>query len=163
MTRHQGSAGVALVELSSRKQQHYIVRTDIKAEQSENGDIVSFFEKIFPYKPTMAEVKDFVFSVINAKTDEKILGGFVWNGVNVWLSAENQRNFSEAQRLGNVPVKFKLGEGDDGSPIYHTFSSTEELDGFYHEAAAYIQQCLQEGWNEKDGVDFSEYERLLGE
>lgn len=165
MTRHQGSAGVALVELSSRKQQHYIVRTDIKAEQSEEGDIVTFIETKFPYKPTMAEIKEFVYAVINAQTDEKIISGLVWNGKPVWLSNENQFNFSEADRKAEnkadiLPITFKIGE-DNGTPVYHTFKTYEELDGFYTLAFAYINKCLNEGWIEKDSIDWTPYEQQL--
>jgi hypothetical protein len=86
----------------------------------------------------------------------------VWNGINVWLSEENQRNFSEAQRLSLVPVKFKLSELSDGTAVYHTFESAEELNNFYTQAATYIQQCLQDGWNEKDKLDFTPFENYFG-
>lgn len=103
---------------------------------------------------------------IDAQTDLKILNGFKWTATegedagktfNVWLSAENQRNYSEGQRVAlmtngqSLPVEFKLGE-EDGIPQYHTFSSLEELTSFYLSAVAYIQQCLNEGWREKDAA-----------
>lgn len=112
----------------------------------------------------MAEIKKAVLDYINAKTDERILSGFVWNGINVWLSSENQRNFSEAQRVAlmtngqSLPVTFKLGENADGQPVYHEFTTTEELTGFYLSAVAFIQQCLGEGWQQKDNIDWSKYE-----
>lgn len=112
---------------------------------------------------SLDDVKAAIIADINAQTDEKILSGFVWNGTTVWLSAENQRNFSEAQRLGIVPVTFKLGEQEDGTPVYHTFDTTAELDGFYHQAAAYIQQCLQTGWYVKDNIDWTPYEAMFAE
>lgn len=111
-----------------------------------------------------SEIKKAVLDYINAKTDERILSGFVWNGVNVWLSSENQRNFSEAQRVAlmtngqSLPVTFKLGEDADGQPVYHEFTTTEELTGFYLSAVAFIQQCLGEGWQQKDNIDWSKYE-----
>ena len=110
-----------------------------------------------------AEVKKIVIDRINAKTDARILSGFRWNGINVWLSEENQRNFSEAQRVAlmtngqSLPVTFKLGEDAEGNPVYHEFTSVEELTGFYLAAVAFIQQCLAEGWQEKDSIDWSLY------
>ena len=167
MTRHEGSKNVALVELGSNRQQMYIVRTDLKPYKTEEADGVTFIEHVFPYKPTMDKIKEFVHAVINAQTDEKILSGFVWNDNPVWLSAENQRNFSEAQRMANInagilPVTFKLGENAEGEPVYHTFETVEDLNDFYSHAFAYINTCLSEGWQQKDGYDFSEYERQLG-
>ena len=119
-------------------------------------------------------VKKAVLGDINARTDEKIISGFVWTPsveegetatpISVWLSEENQRNFSEAQRVAvltqgqSLPVTFKLGEDNEGAPVYHTFESVEELNGFYLAGVAYIQQCLADGWAEKDAIDWSIYE-----
>lgn len=168
MTRHQGSEGLPLVELASSSKQHYRVRTDFQPYETEEGGGVTFIEVMFPYKPAMADIRDFVTSVINAKTDEKILSGFVWDGINVWLSAENQRNFSEAERMAEsdssvLPITFKLGEDAEGSPVYHTFETSEELTSFYKAAFGYINQCLSEGWRQKDAYDYTEYEHQLEE
>jgi hypothetical protein len=111
----------------------------------------------------MAAVKKAIDDYINARTDERILSGFVWNGKSVWLSDENQRNFSEAQRVAmitggqSLPMTFKLGEDAEGNPVYHEFTSVEELTGFYLAAVAYINQCLNEGWLEKDSIDMKDY------
>lgn len=111
-----------------------------------------------------SEIKKAVIDYINAKTDERILTGFQWNGINVWLSEENQRNFSEAQRVAlmtsgqSLPVTFKLGENAEGEPVYHEFTTVEELTGFYLAAVAFIQQCLSEGWQRKDNVDWTQFE-----
>ena len=173
MTRHQGSKGVALVELASKRKQHYIVRTDIQNIESEEGELVDFIEARFPYKPSMNEIKDFCYGVINAQTDEQILTGFMWTPsgseipINVWLSEENQRNFSEAQRLAMVspesvlPVKFKLGETSEGEPVYHTFETLEELNQFYFSAFGFIKATLDAGWQKKDSFDFTPYEEAL--
>jgi hypothetical protein len=163
MTRREGGKGVALVELASKRKQTYIVRTDLQPYQTEEADGVTFIEHRFDYKPSIEEVKEFVVGVINRQTDEKILSGFVWKGQSVWLSAESQRNFSEAHRMGMVPVTFKLWELPGGTAVYHTFETMSELDDFYRHACAYINQCLQEGWQKKDSFDFSVYEDALNE
>lgn len=119
-------------------------------------------------------VKDAILADINEKTDAKILSGFVWTPeggepINVWLSAENQRNFSEAQRMAEkygslvLPLTFKLGEADDESAVYHTFETVEELEGFYAQAFAFVNQCLNEGWARKDAIDWTPYEELFPE
>lgn len=113
------------------------------------------------------KIKEAIIADINARTDEKILNGFEWNGIKVWLSDENQRNFSEAQRMASanaetvLPLTFKLGEDAEGQPVYHTFETVEELNAFYFSAFAYINQCLVEGWQEKDGMDWAPYEALF--
>ena len=91
----------------------------------------------------------------------------MWNGNNIWLSEENQKNFSEAQRIASMtggqslPVKFKLGEDENGNPIYYTFTTVEELNGFYLAAVAFIQQCLNEGWTRKDAIDWTPYQNCF--
>lgn len=116
---------------------------------------------------TLQMVKDAIIKDIDARTDAKILNGYPFTPdgaeepIIVWLSKESQTNFSEAQRLQIVPVKFKLNETEDKQPIYHTFETTTELDRFYLCGVAYIQQCLQEGWAEKDGIDWAPYENLF--
>lgn len=115
-------------------------------------------------KPDYNEVKKIIDDHINKRTDERILSGFVWNGKNVWLSDENQRNFSEAQRVAmitngqSLPMTFKLGEDADGNPIYHQFTTVEELTDFYLQAVAYINQCLNDGWQEKDSINIDSSE-----
>ena len=173
--RSSGAEGIGVAECIDRHMGTWRVRTDFQPTYDEQHEQtgVSFIETQFPYKPTLAEVKDFVNAVINAQTEEKILKGFQWTqsgeeeAVNVWLSEENQRNFSEAQRMAEkygsavLPLTFKLGEQEDATPVYHTFETFEELNQFYLAAFAWVNRCLQEGWNEKDSFDFTPYEEAL--
>lgn len=147
-----------------------IVSYDYQADGKKNA----FWHEVYFWKkrtaqPTLQQIKDAVYADINAQTDEKILKGFVWTPtggepVNVWLSMENQSNFSEAHGIAKdhpeaiLPVTFKLGEDADGSPVYHTFETFEELDRFYMEGAAFKIQCLTEGWQRKDGIDWTPYD-----
>lgn len=136
-------------------------------EQNSTWHEVVFY-KVIIAKPSLTQATDGIIADINARTDEKILSGFVWNDTNVWLSTENQFNFKAAYDLAvqtggaNLPVKFKLGENAEKEPVYHTFSEMAEFTDFYTKAVAYINQCLQEGWDEKDAMDFSPYEAILG-
>lgn len=77
----------------------------------------------------------------------------------IWLSTENQFNYKAAYDLAvqtngaSLPVKFKFGT--DEAPIYHTFNELEELQEFYMSSIAFVQQVLDDGWNEKDNLDLS--------
>ena len=116
---------------------------------------------------SLQDVKDAIINDIDARTDAKILNGYQFTpdgaeeSITVWLSKESQTNFSEAQRLQIIPVKFKLNETEDKQPIYHTFETVEELNRFYLGGVQYINQCLNEGWAEKDGIDWAPYETLF--
>jgi len=61
----------------------------------------------------------------------------------------------------NIPITFKLGEDENGNAVYHTFTTTEELTGFYLAAVAFIQNCLSEGWQKKDNIDLEPYKAFV--
>ena len=129
----------------------------------------------FSHKPTKKELKQVIDEHINALTDEKILNTYPWKvlhgpdagkDVKVWLSAENKENFKAKHDAALVypdkvkfPMTYKISEDDDNNPIYEVFQNIEELATFYLGGLAYIEQCVNEGWAEKDSVD---YEALLG-
>lgn len=134
----------------------------------EQDGIHATWYEIYFYKKqhstvTFEEIKEAILSDINAQTDAQILTGFVWNDKLVWLSSENQFNFKAAYDLAvqtkgkSLPVKFKLGEQEDGTPVYHTFEAMTEFTDFYTSAIAFINQCLNEGWERKDNIDWSQY------
>lgn len=140
--------------------------------QEEPDGVKATWIEIYIYKKqisqiSLADVKKAIIDDINARTDEKILVGFVWNGKPVYLSKENQENYLGALTAAqltdgeNLPIKFKLGEDENGLPVYHTFTAVNTLKQFYLAGVAYINQVLNEGWVEKDGIDFSPYEDMF--
>lgn len=124
------------------------------------------WRKYYDHKPTSAELKEDIVKLIDSATDKTILTGFKWQGNNVYLSTENQMNFKAAYDLAvqtggqTLPIKFKLGEDAEGSAVYHVFSELEEFADFYTKAVAFVVSCLNEGWEEKDGID---YEKLIAD
>lgn len=129
--------------------------------EDENGGYN--WRKRYDHKPTVAEIKNDVETLINGETEKKILSGFEWRGIKVWLSLENQINFKAAYDLAvqtdgeTLPKKLKLGEDDEGRPMYHLFESVSEFTEFYKSAVEYIEKTIQEGWEQKDGVNYGEY------
>ena len=123
-------------------------------------------------------VKDAIINDINARTDERILYGFPWTvlrgdhqgeTVSVWLSNENQRNFSEAQRVAsmtngqNLPLQVKVSETEEKEPIYDRFETVQEITTFYLNGVGFIDECLKDGWTEKDAIDWEPYKVLFPE
>ena len=119
--------------------------------------------KNYDHKPTKTELKEDITQLIDGTTDSKILSGFEWRGIKVWLSLENQMNIKAAYDLAvqtdgeRLPKKMKLGEDEDGRPVYHTFEDLEEFSDFFKAAVDYIEQVRMEGWEEKDGINYGEY------
>lgn len=122
------------------------------------------WRKYYGHKPSVAELREDIHTLIDKQTDEKILTGCKWNDISVYLSEENQRNFKAAYDLAvqlsgqTLPLKFKLGEDADGDAQYYTFEDMDTFTSFYTTCISHIQTCLTEGWTEKDGIDWSKYE-----
>ena len=137
------------------------------------GDLYEWHEIYLPKTQnanlSLDIVKTAILNDINHRTDEKILSGLVWKGNPVWLSTENQFNFKSAYDLAvqkdgaTLPVTFKMGETDDGTPIYHTFETMEDADDFYLQAVAFVNQTLADGWQEKDSIDWEPYEEYFNQ
>lgn len=106
-------------------------------------------------------INSFILSWYNSEIDKKIVSGFVWKEMPIWLSSENQFNYKAAYDLavtfgGNLPCVFKFGTTDN--PIYYEFQTTEDLSDFYLSAMSYINKTLAEGWIQKDSIDWSVYD-----
>ena len=83
--------------------------------------------------------------------------GFVWNKKQIYLSTENQLNFSAIERSENIPypLTLKINEQEDGTPIYHTFENADDFIAFSQSVCAYVIKTVQDGWREKDSVDWT--------
>ena len=127
---------------------------------------------------TLDLVKESIIADIDAQTDDTILHGFSWTilhgesqgeTVNTWLSAENQRNYSEGQRVAlmtngqNLPLTYKIGETADKVAVYDTFETVQEITTFYLMGAQFIDNCLKAGWQRKDSIDWQPYEQALND
>ena len=112
-------------------------------------------------KPSLSQIKDFILSEINKRTDELILSGFTWKDMPVWLSTENQFNYKAAYDLAvqtkgkSLPITFKFGSSSN--PQYYTFNSLEELTDFYTKVINHVNECLKEGWKKKDSINWEDY------
>lgn len=122
------------------------------------------WRKDYDHIPTVAEVRSDIEALVNDQTDEIILTGLKWNGKPVYLSSENQFNFKAAHDLAKetegaiLPIKFKLGEDENGEPVYHTFTKVEVLADFVTHIFTHIQTTIKAGWTEKDSIDYSLYQ-----
>lgn len=114
-------------------------------------------EETYDHKPTEEEVRLSVNNWVNTHVKEKITSGFTWNGMQVWLSIENQMNYKAIYDLaiqgneGILPITFKFGT--DESPVFYTFDAVDELSDFYTKAMKHIHDCLSEGWTSKEDID----------
>ena len=116
-------------------------------------------------KPSFDCVKNMIIEWFNKETDYKIEHNFVWNGMQVELTTENQFNYKVAYDLAvqtngaTLPVIFKFGSSD--APQYHKFETLEDLTDFYTKAVKFVNDTLAEGWALKDSIDWNKYKESL--
>ena len=128
-------------------------------------DIYEVCGVVIRHLPSIEEVKSIFTAEVNKQVDQKILEGFVWRDMPVWLSSENQFNYKAAYDVAvqtqgmNLPIMFKFGTTDN--PIYYTFETVEELTDFYTQAVRHINDTLAEGWKEKDSLDIEALKKEL--
>jgi hypothetical protein len=151
-----------------------IVSYDYQADGKKNAYWQEvYFNKNRTAKPSLEQIKAAVLADIDRQTDEKILKECPWTvlhgsdagkQVTLWLSAENQRNYSEGQRMAMVtngaslPLKVKVSENEDGTAIYDIFETIDEITRFYVAGVSFIIDTLKVGWARKDSIDWSPYE-----
>lgn len=121
--------------------------------------LASWEEYRFNHIPDLNEIKKIVLEYFNKQINEEIISTFVWNGLNVWLSTENQINYKTAYDLAvqthgnNLPLIFKF-ENTEGS-VYYKFETVEEFSDFYIKSIQHIQKTLQKGWEKKDKINWN--------
>ena len=125
-------------------------------KDSEDEETGYNYRQRFNYKPTPEECIEIICNLVNSLTDEKILRGFSWRDMPVWLSSENQFNYKSAYDLAvqtggeTLPERFKFGT--DGKPLYYTFDNIDDFSDFYMSLSKYVRSVLDAGWDEKDNV-----------
>ncbi len=123
---------------------------------TETEDGAEWKEHDFDHRPTADEVRSLFVELVNERVQQGILTGFVYEDCPVYLSIENQVTFRNSM---TCPVRLKLGEAADGSPVYYEFTSASKLTAFQKAVGNHIQKCLDEGWREKDAFDVEPYLR----
>lgn len=125
------------------------------------SNVGTWTEAIIKPKPSLEQIKTFIFNAINKRTDEKIISGFEWKGMSVWLSTENQFNYKAVYDVAvqtngaNLPLTFKFGDSEN--PIYYKFEELEDLQDFYLKALEHINEQLVIGWKKKDSINWEQY------
>lgn len=126
-----------------------------------SGNLYEWIEIYLPKKQvsqiTLEDVKAAIVADINERITNAIISGFVWEDKPVWYSLENQINFSQA----SAPAMLKIGEEENGTPVYHQFDTDAELRAFNEACLSWKNECLEVGRAEKEGMDWTPYENFF--
>ena len=104
-----------------------------------------------------------ILSEIDTLVKDKILKGFVWNGYSVWLSSENQKNYSDWYNLAKstdkiFPLTAKFNK--NGKTIYYEFTTLNELEDLYIKMTKYINDTVNYGRKMKDNINWDDYKNI---
>jgi hypothetical protein len=168
MRKSEGSALTPKVECTNPRLGKWKLRilftTETVKEGEEERERVTYIEFDYNHKPSLEEFKTDVYECLNQQTQEAIIGGFQWEGMDVWLSEDNQRNYERAYLLAKdnaealpYPCKFEK----DGKEEIYSFTTLEDLAAFVNAFHQHITARVTEGWQAKQEFDFSDYEEAL--
>ena len=141
----------------SEDQSRVVIMYGLNPTNGENAEWyqLDFYKK--QGKPTFEAVKAAIIADINERITAQIVGGMKFEDKPVWLSIENQINFTTA----TAPCRLKIGEEEDGAPIYHDFETKAQLKAFNDACLSWKNECLEEGRAEKEGIDWTPYAEAL--
>lgn len=145
-----------------------------------------YFYKIQMPPISLNTIKKAITNDINEWTKYYITNGFPYTikhgaqqgtEVSVWLSEENQENFHAIHQSAEgitFPVHYKVGENivreeqegimiEEIIPIYEDFANGEEMHQICIITTNHVLQCLNNGWSQKDSIDWTPYEDALNE
>ena len=141
----------------SEDQSRVVIMYGLNPTEGENAEWyqLDFYKK--QGKPTFEAAKAAIIADINARITEQIVGGMTFEGKPVWLSIENQINFTTA----TAPCRLKIGEEADGTPVYHDFETKAQLKAFNDACLAWKNEQLEAGRAEKECIDWTPYAEAL--
>ncbi len=149
-----GPADAPKVEcLSPQNQCPWAARFCYKTD--EDGNTTYAMSK-FSHRPSVDDVRVEVASYFNDIVKERILSGWTYENVGIWLSNENQMNYATAAAVGAESLVIK--GGSEEAPQYLTLSSAEDIRTFVTAMRDYIANTVAWGWEQKDNFDYSPYE-----
>ena len=141
----------------SEDQSRVVIMYGLNPTEGENAEWyqLDFYKK--QGKPGFEQVKAAIIADINERITAQIVGGMAFEGKPVWLSIENQINFTTA----TAPCRMKIGEEEDGTPVYHDFETKAQLKAFNDACLAWKNEQLEAGRAEKEGIDWTPYAEAL--
>lgn len=141
----------------SEDQSRVVIMYGLRETENENAEWrqLDFYKK--QGRPSFDTVKAAIIADINERITAGIIGGMTYDGKPVWLSIENQINFSQA----TAPCRLKIGEEADGTPVYHDFETKAALKAFNEACLAWKNEQLEAGRAEKEGIDWTPYAEAL--
>ena len=157
MANNKYCGNVADFQPVSEDQSRVVVMYGLNPTEGEMAEWrqIEFYKK--QGRPSFEQVKAAIIADINARITEQIIGGMTFEDKPVWLSIENQINFTTS----TAPCRLKICEETDGTPVYHDFETKAQLKAFNDACLAWKNEQLEAGRAEKEGIDWTPYAEAL--
>jgi len=143
----------------NEKTKKYIVSWGLRNIGGEN---YQWNYKLFNSKPSLNVIKETINSAINEKTKSYIMNNFRWNGMSIYLSIENQIDYTLLFNTtllmdgSNLPeqIKFKV----NGENIYYSFETIDDMKDFIIAMNNHIRTYIANGNKAKEEINYDEYQ-----
>lgn len=140
----------------------YIVNWGLsKVNNNPDDDTYKWYYFILTHKPSIVEIKDTINTYINEQIKKAITENFIWNGMKIKLSLENQIDYkllfdtTMIQNGTNLPEKLKFKS--NGETIYYEIDNIDEFKDFIIQMNNHIRNCVKIGYDMKESIHYEEY------
>ena len=140
----------------------YIVNWGLsKVNNNPDDDTYKWYYFILTHKPSIVEIKDTINTYINEQIKKAITENFIWNGMKIKLSLENQIDYkllfdtTMIQNGTNLPEKLKFKS--NGETIHYEIDNIDEFKDFIIQMNNHIRNCVKIGYDMKESIHYEEY------
>jgi len=140
----------------------YIVSWGLeKVNNNPEDDTYKWYYFILTHKPSIVEIKDTINAYINELVKKSITENFIWSGMKIKLSIENQIDYkllfdiTMLQNGENLPEKLKFKS--NGETIYYEIDNIDEFKDFIIQMNNHIRNCVKIGYDMKESIHYEEY------
>lgn len=121
------------------------------------------YRQRYRHRPSMDEIRSAIVSVIEEESAHRLRHGLVWNELPVEYTEERKSDITGllvAMQAGimELPITLNLGSLSDGSPVFHEFTSANEVSQLAKALSEHKVAVCNDEWQEKYSVDWTIYE-----
>lgn len=129
-----------------------------QAQDASDENVVCFYQTVYRGKPSVSTIIKDICDDIDVRAKDEIQNGFVYDDIPVYLSVENQLNFSSAYNTAKItnmlePITLRVSTNN-----YITFTDIKRIENFINSYTRYISNTLQKYWKIKESIQKDNYE-----
>lgn len=132
-------------------------------KDNENDETGWNYRLRFNHLPSLEEIKSTIIATVEREYADKLRYDLEWNGLRVEYTEERKSDLTGLivalqGSLIQLPITLNLGTAQNGAPVFHEFTTAEELASVAVALSNHkISVCEQE-WNEKYSIDWSVFD-----